>query len=80
VIVLSKFDDEHMLMDYVHAKQQAVLEKLKQKRATSLATVNDSHLDDHTKPESELESKETINITKVEASNSKQREDSIDKV
>jgi hypothetical protein len=40
-----------MLMDYVHAKQQAVLEKLKQKRATSLATVNDSHTDDHTKPE-----------------------------
>jgi hypothetical protein len=77
--VLSKFDDEHMLMDHVHAKQQAVIEKLKQKRAQSLATVNDSNTDDQTKPDSEIEIKDTINITKMEASNSKQRDDSIEK-
>lgn len=68
-----------MLMDHVHAKQQAVIEKLKQKRAQSLATVNDSNRDDQTKPDSEIEIKETINITKMEASNSKQRDDSIEK-
>jgi hypothetical protein len=74
VIVLSKCEDENMLMDHVHAKQQAVLEKLKQKRAQSLATVNDSNTDDQTKPESELMSKETINITKIAVDETKPRD------
>lgn len=41
VIVLSDDAQDDMLMDHVHTKQQAVLEKLKQKRANSLATVNE---------------------------------------
>ena len=41
VIVLSDDNQDDMLMDHVHEKQQAVLEKLKQKRASSLATVKE---------------------------------------
>jgi len=54
-----------MLMDHVHTKQQAVLDKLKQKRANSLATVPDSSIaakEGHDKSE---ESLPTINIKKI---------------
>jgi hypothetical protein len=40
VIVLANDENEQVLMEHVHQKQQAVLEKLKQKRAQSLATVD----------------------------------------
>ena len=36
----SQGDD--MLMEHVHTKQQAVIEKLKQKRASSLATIREA--------------------------------------
>ena len=42
VIVLSDANQDDMLMDHVHTKQQAVIEKLKQKRASSLATVKET--------------------------------------
>ena len=60
-------------MDHVHAKQQAVLEKLKQKRAQSLATVS---REDET---ISAPGKETINISKITSSDIKPRDDSLEK-
>lgn len=48
-------------MEHVHEKQQAVLDKLKQKRANSLAAVTEI-----TPTASEEESKATVNIKKIE--------------
>ena len=60
VIVLSDDKQDEELMEHVHVKQQAVLEKLKQKRASSLAGVNEL-----AQTASEEESKVSINIQKV---------------
>ena len=65
------------LMEHVHLKQQAVLEKLKQKRASSLATVKEAAqpsekppLDDRARRHSATEETETVNVKKVRADSS----------
>ena len=70
------------LMDHVHAKQQAVLEKLKQKRASSLATVKGGGqpsekppLDDRARRHSAAEETETLNVKKVRACSSEDGND-----
>ena len=54
-------------MDHVHTKQQAVIEKLKQKRASSLATVKEVPSSTANASESqEPSSGAMINIKKIE--------------
>ena len=78
VIVLSVGADEHTLMEHVHAKQQAVLEKLKQKRAQSLATVQSDAM--QTCTEAAAVQTLEVNIKKVEVdqTDAKQRDDSLE--
>ena len=67
VIVLSAdANQDDMLMDHVHAKQQAVIDKLKQKRASSLATVKDNPPAVNVTSQASDNAAEMINIKKIE--------------
>ena len=71
VLAESNGEDEsgENLMDHVHMKQQAILEKLKQKRASSLANVKEQTEEKVAGEEKRVEDVKvegTINLKKVE--------------